>query len=106
MTGLIVASQNGHEAVVRLLLQHGADINAANKVLRGGLGRAGGGADADARARAGFVAPSHSARAQRAGQGWPKRESRESRGAQNAESRRVARRSSKSRVAEYSTRQC
>ena len=31
-TGLILAAQNGHEEVVRLLLEHGAEAKAADKV--------------------------------------------------------------------------
>ena len=35
-TGLIVAAQNGHTAVVRLLLEHKAEVNAIDKVPYGG----------------------------------------------------------------------
>ena len=33
-TGLTIASQNGHLDVVRALVQHGANVNAANKQVR------------------------------------------------------------------------
>jgi hypothetical protein len=33
-TGLILAAQSGHEAVVRLLIEHKAEVNAAKQVLR------------------------------------------------------------------------
>ena len=36
-TSLILASENGHAAVVSLLIDHGADVNAKNKVSTGML---------------------------------------------------------------------